>query len=194
MRLEPARVHPLLADLPEVVHVRPGAGEHSPILAAVALLDRELEQPRPGADAVIGALLDMLLLYILRSWLARPDGPPATGWAMALRDPAISAALSDIHGDPGRAWTVATLARQAGLSRAAFSQRFHALVGQPPLTYLTWWRMTLAARLLRESDLPNGALARRLGYSSEFSFGKAFKRHHEEFAGLVPVDGEQFAS
>jgi AraC-like DNA-binding protein len=101
-----------------------------------------------------------------------------TGWAAALRDPAIGAVLADLHTNPSYPWTVEALGRRAGLSRAAFARRFHQLVGQPPLTYLTWWRMSLAARMLRESTVSNSAVARRLGYASELSFGRAFKRHH----------------
>jgi AraC-like DNA-binding protein len=77
---------------------------------------------------------------------------------------------------------VATLAAEAGLSRAPFARRFAALLGQPPLTYLTWWRMTTAARLLRETDQPLTAVATRVGYASEFAFSAAFKRRY----GVAP--------
>ncbi|NUS16562.1 MAG: helix-turn-helix transcriptional regulator, partial [Streptomyces sp.] len=79
-------------------------------------------------------------------------------------------------------WTVERLAREAGLSRAAFARRFAALTGRPPLAYLTWWRMTLAARLLAESALPLASVAERVGYTSEFAFAHAFKR----WCGLAP--------
>jgi AraC-like DNA-binding protein len=134
-------------------------------------------------DAIVPALLDVLVLYILRAWFDEPAAhPPAAGWAAALRDPAVSAALSAIHRHPARPWTVAGLAARAGLSRAAFARRFAALVGQPPLAYLTWWRMTTAARLLRDSNAPLGAVAGRIGYTSEFAFAEAFKRAY----GLAP--------
>src|SRR5436190_8548094 len=94
----------------------------------------------------------------------------------ALTDPAISAALRDLHENPARSWTVAQLGARAGLSRAAFARRFTALVGQPPLTYLTWWRMTIAAQLLRGTDAPLAAVAARTGYTSEYAFANAFKR------------------
>ncbi|GAA4235662.1 AraC-like DNA-binding protein [Streptosporangium album] len=95
-----------------------------------------------------------------------------------LGDPAIGAALHALHRDPAHPWTVETLGSQTGLSRAAFSRRFTALIGQPPLTYLTWWRMTTAARLLRESDASLGEVAARIGYTSEFAFANAFKREY----------------
>jgi AraC-like DNA-binding protein len=101
---------------------------------------------------------------------------------VALTDPAIAAALTAIHDAPDRPWTVAELGARAGLSRAAFANRFTALVGQPPLTYLTWWRMTIAARLLRRSGTPLRVVARRAGYSSDVAFAAAFKREY----GITP--------
>jgi AraC-like DNA-binding protein len=177
-QLDPARAHPLLSDLPEIIHLPASPGHRPELRAAVDLLGGELVSPRP-ADAVMRALLDMLLLYILRAWFAdQPDRGPATGWTAALNDPAISAALHSVHRDPSHPWTVETLGAQAGLSRAAFSRRFTALVGQPPLTYLTWWRMTTAARLLFDSDAPLSTIAQQIGYTSEFAFAAAFKRHY----------------
>ena len=92
-------------------------------------------------------------------------------------------ALEAMHQDPARRWTVASLAAQAGLSRAPFARRFTALVGRPPLAYLTWWRMTVAARMLRESDATVAVIARRVGYSSEFAFATAFRREHGSAPG-----------
>jgi AraC-like DNA-binding protein len=103
-------------------------------------------------------------------------------WSAALHDPATAAALSCIHADPAYRWTVEELATRAGLSRSAFARRFTALVGRPPLAYLSWWRMTLAARLLRESDAPLSTVARQTGYTSEFAFANAFKREY----GVAP--------
>lgn len=181
--LDRSRAHPLLDDLPQVIHLPARVGHHPELRAAVDLLGGELEQPRPGSDAMLPALLDVLLLHILRAWFDEQAAHGATtGWAAALRDPAVAAGLRAIHSDPDRPWTVAELASQAGLSRAAFARRFAALVGQPPQAYLTWWRMTLAARLLRESDAPLATVARKVGYTSEFAFAHAFKREH----GLAP--------
>ncbi len=176
-QLDPARAHPLLDDLPDTLHLSARGGQHPEIQAAVELLGRELENPRPGADTVVPSLLDMLLLFILRAWFDRqPGGAQGTGWAAALNDPAISAALHAIHRAPAEPWTVESLAARAGLSRAAFARRFHALVGRPPLGYLTWWRMTTAARLLRDSDATLGAVSEQVGYGSEFALAAAFKR------------------
>ncbi|MDX3854336.1 AraC family transcriptional regulator [Streptomyces sp. AK02-01A] len=177
-RLSRARAHPLLTGLPDVVHLPARLGSHPALRSAIELLGGELERPGPGSDAVVPALLDTLLLYILRAWLEEHAGPGTTGWAAALGDPAIAAALYGIHRDPARAWTVEELGARGGLSRAAFARRFTTVVGQPPLAYLTWWRMTTAGRLLSTDDAPLRTVAQRTGYSSEFAFAKAFKREY----------------
>jgi AraC-like DNA-binding protein len=178
-QLDLARAHPLLTGLPEIVHLPAHPGHRPELRAAVDLLGGELGQRRPGADAIVPALLDTLLLYILRAWLEEQSALGAvTGWAAALRDPAITAALDSIHRDPAAPWTVERLGSQSGLSRAAFARRFAALVGQPPFTYLTWWRMTIAGRMLRNSDAPLSTIAKQAGYGSEFAFAAAFKRQY----------------
>lgn len=173
--------HPLLDDLPEVIHLPTRVGRHGELRAAVELLGVELAgDARPGSDTILLTLLDLLLLYILRTWFEaqRVSGHSATGWAAALHDPAVAVALRAIHEDPGRQWSVEELGAQARLSRAAFARRFTHLVGRPPLTYLTWWRMTTAARLLRTSDAPVNTIARQVGYSSQYTFTHAFKRQY----------------
>jgi AraC-like DNA-binding protein len=176
--LDPALVHPLLHDLPELIHIPAHLGRHPQLRATVDLLAGELVRPGLGTDALIPALLDTLLLYILRSWLDQRPTHHTTGWTAALSDPATTTALQAIHRDPARPWTVATLAAEARLSRAPFARRFTALLGQPPLTYLTWWRMTTAARLLRHTDAPLSSIASAVGYTSEFAFANAFKRRY----------------
>ncbi len=182
-QLDPARAHPLMTGLPELIHLPAHLGRHPELRSTVDLLAAELDRPRLGTDAVVPALLDTLLLHTLRAWFDRQaTHPEATGWAAALNDPPIAAALRAMHDDPARPWTVAKLAAEAGLSRTPFARRFTALLGQPPLTYLTWWRMTTAAVLLRQSDAPLGAIAAEVGYASEFAFAAAFKRHQ----GIAP--------
>jgi AraC-like DNA-binding protein len=179
--LDESGPHPLLNDLPEVIHLPTRVGRHRELRTAVELLGAELDSDaRPGSDTILLTLLDLLLLYILRAWFEeqRISGHSATGWAAALHDPAVAAALRAIHGDPGRQWTVEELGAKACLSRAAFARRFTQLLGQPPLTYLTWWRMTTAARLLRNSDAPIKTIAQQVGYSSQYSFTHAFKRQY----------------
>ncbi|MGW0771600.1 AraC family transcriptional regulator [Streptomyces sp. NPDC002676] len=182
-RFDRDRSRRLLGELPEVVHLPARVGTHRSLRAAVELLGMELEEEAPGTDAIITSLLDTLLLYILRAWWeSERAAGRARGWAGALADPAVAAALRAIHGDPAHAWTVAELGTAAGLSRAAFARRFTALVGEPPLAYLTWWRMTTAGRLLRHDDLSLREISQRIGYASEFAFAKAFKREY----GVAP--------
>jgi AraC-like DNA-binding protein len=180
--LDRFRPHPLLAELPDVIHLPARVGRHPALRAAIDLLGAELEQSRPGDDGAIPPLLDLLLLYILRAWFAEQADHGGAGWAAALRDPAVAAVLRAIHGEPGRRWTVEELGAQGGVSRAAFARRFTTLVGRPPLTYLAWWRMTIAARLLRDGDAPLATIAGQVGYGSEYAFAHAFKREY----GLAP--------
>ncbi|MER6998409.1 AraC family transcriptional regulator [Streptomyces sp. NPDC000410] len=181
-QLSRARAHPLLADLPPVIRFPARVGQYPALRATVELLGAELAEPQPGSDALVPALLDTMLLYLLRAWWREERAGEPTGWAAALGDPAVTAALDAMHGDPAHPWTVEELGARAGLSRAAFARRFTALVGQSPLAYLTWWRLTTAGRLLRESDAPLRTVAARAGYASEFAFAKAFKREY----GLPP--------
>jgi AraC-like DNA-binding protein len=174
--LDRCRAHPLLGDLPDIIHLPAHVGRHARLRTAVDLLGAELAEPGPGSSASVSALLDLLLLYMLRSWFAERRAQGATGWPAALADPAVSAALRAMHAEPAAPWTVRSLGERAGLSRTSLAERFAALVGRPPVAYLTWWRMTLAARYLKEGGAPLASVARRCGYSSEFAFAKTFKR------------------
>jgi AraC-like DNA-binding protein len=177
--LNDVRPHPLIATLPEVIHLPARVSPDPSVRSIVELLGTEIDERRPGASAAVPALLDLLLLYIVRGWYQQQARQGGGGWAAALEDPAISAALTQIQQTPDTQWTVTSLAGHAGLSRATFAQRFTTLVGEPPLSYLTWWRMTKAGQLLARSDQPLATIARQVGYQSEFAFSKAFKR---EFA------------
>ncbi|MEV4757614.1 AraC family transcriptional regulator [Micromonospora sp. NPDC049559] len=180
-RLHRHNPHPLLRDLPEVMHLSALPGRHRGLRAMVELLGEELAHEPPGATVVTPALVDALLVYMLRAWLA--DGDNAGGWSAALADPVTSRALAAIHAEPAHPWTVEKLADTARLSRAAFARRFTTLVGEPPLTYLTRWRMTTAARLLRDTDKTLGQVAVAVGYGSAFAFAKAFRREYATTPG-----------
>ncbi|MBT2510328.1 AraC family transcriptional regulator [Streptomyces sp. ISL-98] len=182
--LDQGRPHPLVRQLPEVIHLPTRHGRHPELSAAVQLLGAELENPRIGSDGIVPTLIDSLLLYILRAWLEAQPSAAAAGWAAALGDSAVAPALAAIHEAPSATWTVEALADRGGLSRAAFARRFTTLVGEPPMAYLTRWRMTTAARLLRESDAPLTTVASRTGYGSEFAFAKAFKREYGTAPGV----------
>lgn len=161
----------LLAALPTVLVVPASCGP-SHILD---LVSTELTRDEPGQDVVLDRLLDLMLVLTLRAWFARPEADPP-GWYRALGDPVVGQALRAMHADPGRRWTVASLAGEVDLSRAAFARRFTTLVGEPPLAYLTGWRMALAADLLSEPDATVSKVARRVGYTDGLAFSVAFKR------------------
>ncbi len=178
-RLDRSRVHPLMAELPKVVHLRNRVGAHPELRSAVDLLAHELTDSRPGAALALPSLLDLLLVYMVRAWMTEAE----TGaWPAVLTDPVTTAALRALHAAPAAAWTNARLATEAGVSRATLARRFTALVGRPPMAYLTWWRLTLAARRLRDTDVPLAAVARESGYGSPYALSHAFSR---EF-GVTP--------
>ncbi|MFI7402716.1 AraC family transcriptional regulator [Streptomyces sp. NPDC049541] len=180
-RLDRSRVHPLLAELPQVVHLPNRVGSHPELRAAVDLLARELDERRPGSCLALPSLLDLLLIYMVRAWTTEAD--TATGaWPAVLSDPVTTAALRALHSDPAAPWTNDRLAAEAGVSRATLARRFTALVGRPPMAYLTWWRLTRTATLLRDTDAPLASVARETGYSSPYALSHAFSR---EF-GVTP--------
>ncbi|WP_280447849.1 AraC family transcriptional regulator [Nocardia cyriacigeorgica] len=176
------RSHPLLDDLPEFIHLPARPSRDPALRGAVDLLAAEVAEPRAGSDAAIPAILDTLLLFVLRAWLDEQARDRPGGWAGAFADPAVAAALRAIHDDPANAWTVPELSAIGGVSRATLARRFTATVGEPPLSYLTRWRLLTAARLLGDTDASLASIAAEVGYTSEFAFAKAFKREY----GLPP--------
>jgi AraC-like DNA-binding protein len=161
----------LLNALPPLL-VLPEDAWESPL---VPLLADEIVKDEPGQEAVLDRLLDLLLIAVLRAWFARPEaGAPA--WYRAHTDPVVGPALRMIHNDPAHPWTVAELAAETGLSRAAFARRFTELVGQAPMAFLTEWRLALAADLLLEPAATVGSVAAQVGYGSPFALSAAFKR------------------
>jgi AraC-like DNA-binding protein len=161
----------LLNALPPLL-VLPTDAWESPL---VGLLAEEIGKDDPGQEAVLDRLLDLLLIAVLRAWFARPDAD-APGWYRAYSDPIVGKALRLIHDDPARQWAVADLAAEAGVSRAAFARRFTELVGEPPMAFLTDWRLSLAADLLLEPDATIGSVAYQVGYATPYALSTAFKR------------------
>ncbi|MEU4148577.1 AraC family transcriptional regulator [Streptomyces parvulus] len=139
------------------------------------LLMTEVARDEPGQEVVLDRLLDLLVIAALRAWLAGPSGE-APAWYRALGDPVVGPALRLLQDDPAHPWTVASLAAKSGVSRAALARRFTDLVGEPPMAYLTGWRLALAADRLRDSEDTLGAIARQVGYGSAFALSTAFKR------------------
>lgn len=166
---------PLLHRLPKLIHIRGAQGQLEQSFADIMrLLIRESASQQHGAEVMLRRLTELLFIQVVRLWMTQ-QAETSVGWVGALRDQPISAALSLIHQSPERQWTVKALADAAALSRSAFSARFTELVGEPPMTYLTRWRMLRATRLLK-NEVRVEAIAEMLGYESEAAFRKAFKR------------------
>ena len=161
----------LLRALPPLL-VLPGDAWDTPL---IGLLAEEIVKDRPGQEAVLDRLLDLLLIAVLREWFSRPEAE-APGWYRASADPIVGPALKALHEDPAHQWTVEELAKGAGVSRAALARRFNDLVGEPPMAFLTGWRIALAADLLLEPDATVGSVAAKVGYGSPFALSTAFKR------------------
>jgi AraC-like DNA-binding protein len=139
------------------------------------LMAAEAREVRPGGEAVITRLADILVVQAIRSWI-ESDPAGRAGWLGALQDPQVGRAIALIHRDPARAWTVGSLARELAMSRSALAARFTELAGEPVMHYVTRWRMQLATSILQEGGATAAELAFRLGYRSEAAFSRAFKR------------------
>lgn len=171
----------LLRHLPPLIHLRatdPGA---RPLEGLLDLLGWETAELRPGASIARTNLAALVLVQALRVHLA--NAPQPEGWLGAMADARIGEALSRMHGDIAKPWTVERLAQTAGMSRTAFAVRFKALTGSTPLDYLGGWRMTVARNALRHSDEGIARIAERIGYQSETAFSAAFKRETGESPG-----------
>ncbi|GGE95288.1 AraC family transcriptional regulator [Mycetocola zhadangensis] len=141
----------------------------------VALLERELSSSDLGQGSALDRLLDLLLLHVVRAFARRPDGVTPS-WVNGAGDPVVASALTLMHEDPAAGWTVASLADRVHVSRAKLAARFSATVGQPPMSYLSNWRLALAADRLASSDVTTATVAAEVGYSSAFTFSTAFSR------------------
>jgi AraC-like DNA-binding protein len=170
----------LLGALPPLLRLK--EGEEGGEGALLRLLAAEIARDEPGQEIILDRLLDLLLISVLRTWFARRESEAAPAWFLAHGDPVVGRALRLLHDHPAHRWTVAALAVKTGASRAGLARRFTALVGEPPMAYLTGWRLALAADLLREPDTTIEAVARRVGYGSAFALSAAFKRER----GLSP--------
>jgi AraC-like DNA-binding protein len=170
-------VYPLFSLLPTLIHIRNQAGQ--PIYwltTALRGIASEAAGERPGYEAVISRLMDILFIMVMRSWIDRQQ-PGEGGWLGALYDPQIGKVLNAIHTQPEYDWSVERLAQIANLSRSMFMERFGVLVGEPPMKYITRWRIQLAMTWLSDDPgLTVEQVAYRVGYVSPFAFSRAFKR------------------
>jgi AraC-like DNA-binding protein len=157
------------------------AGVDDPIHRVIALLSREMIHAEPGQQTVLDRLLDVLLVMGLRTGLTRSANAPA--WFRGACDERLARPLQAMHENAGEPWTVEDLAKLGHMSRASFARIFQQVLGQTPMQYLTDWRMTLARELLLTGGLPVAQVAERVGYSSQYAFATAFRRHHGEPPG-----------
>jgi len=169
--------NPLLATLPGLVHLRrpPDSSGTDRLAHLIEFALAESRQRRSGGRCVLLRLSEVLFVEVVRRYLeALPTGQ--TGWLAGLRDPMVGHALSLLHERPERGWTLERLARVVGVSRSTLADRFTRLVDQPPMRYLTHWRVQLAARLLSDGTAKVSAVAQEVGYDSEAAFSRAFKK------------------
>lgn len=166
--------NPLLEALPsQVLAKRPAEGNHIEV-DLIASAVEESDAQRAGSETILAKLSELLFVRVLRRYIENlPDH--SAGWLASLRDPQINRALQAMHGAPAQDWTLEALAREAGLSRAVFAERFAACVGETPMKYLAKWRMQLATTLLATPGIPIEAVGERVGYKSEAAFSRAFK-------------------
>lgn len=178
---DPVTLTQILSALPSLVHVRAESGTAG-LNDAVRMLARESTSPAIGTTAVLRSLVDIVLVEMLRAWLA--ENPPECfgTWLGALGDPVVGQALQRLHEDPATPWTTASLAEAISVSRATLARRFPSATGLTPAAYLTQWRMDLAAVRLRDTHDPVELIAARVGYVSVPAFTRAFARAH----GLPP--------
>jgi AraC-like DNA-binding protein len=161
----------LLDTLPPMIVVH-----HESSHTIAGILADEVVLESPGQQAVLDRLLDVLVIDTLRTWYQQQSD--VSPWWDAHHDPLVGAALELIHESPAAAWTISTLARTIGTSRANLARRFNDLVGEPPITYLTKWRLSVAADLLCQPSSTVSNTARSVGYGSPYAFSTAFKRRY----------------
>lgn len=173
--------HPFLSSLPPLIVVRwREYVDYAPLADVFSFIVREVREARPGTDAIIRRLSEILFIEAVRFWAERD--PHASGIMAALADPRVGPSLRAIHEEPGKGWTLESLARTAALGRTAFSVRFRELVGMTPLQYLSFWRIQRAKELLLEPRLSVEAVASKTGYASTPAFSRVFKK----WVGLNP--------
>jgi len=164
--------NPLLTALPKVIHIRDHASGALGAYFRAALAE---SKGRMGGASMLGRISELMFVDVIRRHL---ESLPAdrTNWLAGLRDPYVGRALTALHADPARDWTLEALAAEAALSRSAFAERFNQFVGHPPMQYLANWRMQLATSYLRNGTESIASVANRVGYDSEAAFSRAFKK------------------
>ena len=190
MELDLGGMHPLVALMPEVMHVGALLGRQPEILPMLEAMEREACTERAGYAGILARLADVVSASIVRGWVECGCGD-ATGWVEALRDPRLGGIIAAFHRDPGRDWTLAGLAAEMGSSRSVIAERFLRVTGTTPLRYLTELRMSLAAEWISRERMPIEVAAHRLGYGSQAAFSRAFKRVIGHSPGATRADAKQ---
>lgn len=176
--------HPLLRHLPALMHVRPGRSPDDEWLAStIRHTAQEASRADPGGRSMLPRLTELMFLEILRKHMQALSASEV-GWFAAVNDPVVGTALKWLHMAPLEDWNVDRLARRVGVSRTVLAARFKHFLDMPPMHYLTYWRLQLAAQRLKATDTPMKGIADFAGYESEAAFSRAFKRHF----GLPPAD------
>ena len=181
--------NPVLAALPRLVHLRaPADPAHDRLQSLIDYTLAEARHPRPGGQCVLVRVSELMFVEVVRRWLTQGEAsteasPARADWLAGLREPLVGRALMQLHRRPADAWTLETLAGEVGVSRSRLAESFTRFVGQPPMQYLAQWRLQFAARMLADSSAKVATVARDVGYESEASFSRAFKR----FVGVSPA-------
>ncbi|MGS0896962.1 AraC family transcriptional regulator [Burkholderia stagnalis] len=189
MEFDLGGMQPLVGAMPELMHVGTLLARYPEIRPMLDAMEREACTARAGFAGILARLADVVAAFIVRGWVECGCGD-ATGWVQALREPKLGRAIVALHRDPGRNWSVAELAAEAGVSRSVFAERFLAATGMTPVRYLTELRMRLAAQWIARDREAIEAVAYRLGYGSPAAFSRAFKRVVGRPPGAVRADGD----
>ncbi|AZO01706.1 MAG: AraC family transcriptional regulator [Mesorhizobium sp.] len=184
MALGSCALNPLITLMPPIIKGCDVAGNDPVMRPLLAAMTAEAAQPQMGSATILSRMADLLTARLIRCWV-NCTGAATTGWLAAIRDPHIGRALAAMHRDPGHNWTLESLAGLAGQSRSIFAERFSAVLGEGAAHYLARLRMQLARELLGQNGLSVAEVATRLGYDSEASFARAFKRITNVSPGVV---------
>lgn len=176
--------NPLFTALPPLLHLRRASGSHSDLLdELINLAMTEIQKPRAGGESIRLGLSELMFVELLRCHLQTLSAD-APGWLAGLQDPKVGRALALLHAEPAKDWTLDSLARATAVSRTMLAERFARCVGEPPMRYLTLWRMQLAARMLADGSAKVSTIAEQVGFRSAAAFSRTFKK----VTGLSPAD------
>lgn len=174
--------NPLIQALPRCIHVADAyTSENGWLKSLIDAIVRESSGTRIGGGSILSKLSELIFIEVIRRYVESRQ-PMQTGWFEALADPIAGEAIRRLHAEPARAWNLEMLARDVGTSRTVIVQRFNSTMGVPPMTYLSRWRMQIAAGMLAGGSFRLARIAEEVGYDSEAAFSRAFKR----FTGTSP--------